>query len=51
MVLYIKILIAILLTIITGGTVIGIIINLRDAWELAEVHRDIEKISKKKIDI
>jgi hypothetical protein len=51
MVLYIKILVAILLTIIAGGTVIGIIMNLRDAWELAEVHRDIEKISKKKIDI
>lgn len=46
MVLYIKILVAILLTIITGGTVIGIIMNLR----LEEVHRDIEKISKK-IDI
>ena len=50
MVLYIKILVAILLTIITGGTVIGIIMTLRDAWELEEVHRDIEKISKK-IDI
>lgn len=50
MVLYIKILVAILLTIITGGTVIGIIMILRDAWELEEVHRDIEKISKK-IDI
>lgn len=50
MVLYIKILVAILLTIITGGTAIGIIMNLRDARELEEVHRDIEKISKK-IDI
>ena len=51
MVLYIKILIAILLTIITGGAVIGIIMNLRDAWEIAEVRRDIEKITGKKIDI
>jgi len=51
MVLYIKILVAILLTIITGGTVIGIIMNLRDAWEIAEVHRDIEKIVRRKTDI